>query len=76
MYSAADPGFPKGHQPERGDANLLSGQNFHEHDENWTGGARPKFYYVDPPLVLENSCYIYIAHFMFIISIFSYHFSV
>ena len=22
----------------------------HEKEENWTGGAHPKFYYVDPPL--------------------------
>ena len=22
----------------------------HENEENWTGGTRPKSYYVDPPL--------------------------
>ena len=56
--SVADPGFPRG-----GGANSPGGAptyNFakfspklHEIERIWTpGGARPKFYYVDPPLNL------------------------
>ena len=54
----ADPGFPRG-----GGANSPGGaptydfakfsQKLHEIERIWTpggGGARPKFYYVDPPL--------------------------
>ena len=55
--SVADPGFPRG-----GGANSPGGaptydfakfsQKLHEIERIWTprGGARPKFYYVDPPL--------------------------
>ena len=55
----ADPGFPRG-----GGANSPGGaptydfakfsQKLHEMERIWTprgGGARPKFYYVDPPLL-------------------------
>ena len=53
----ADPGFPRG-----GGTNSPGGaptydftkfsQKLHEIERIWTpgGGARPKFYYVDPPL--------------------------
>ena len=60
-YSVADPGFPRG-----GGANSPGGgaptydfakfsQKLHEIERIWTprGGARPKFYYVDPPLLLS-----------------------
>ena len=56
--SVADPGFPRG-----GGANPPGGaptydfakfsQKLHEIERIWTprgGGARPKFYFVDPPL--------------------------
>ena len=59
MKSVADPGFPRG-----GGANSPGGvptydfakicQKLHEIERIWAprggGGARPKFYYVDPPL--------------------------
>ena len=58
-YAVADPGFPRG-----GGANSPGGaptydfakfsQKLHEIERIWTpgeGGARPKFYYVDPPLL-------------------------
>ena len=57
-YAVADPGFPRG-----GGANSPGGaptydfakfsQKLHEIERIWArgGGARPKFYYVDPPLV-------------------------
>ena len=58
IMSVADPGFPRG-----GGANSPGGgapthnlakfsQKLHEIERIWTprGGARPKFYYVDPPL--------------------------
>ena len=57
--SVADPGFPRG-----GGANSPGGaptydfakfsQKLHEIERIWTprGGARPKFYYVDPPLYI------------------------
>ena len=61
QYSVADPGFPRG-----GGANSPGGaptydfakfsQKLHEIERIWTprgGGARPKFYYVDPPLIFE-----------------------
>ena len=60
LLSVADPGFPRG-----GGANSPGGmptynfakisQKLHEIERIWTprgGGARPKFYYVDPPLTL------------------------
>ena len=53
--AVADSGFPRG-----GGANSPGGaptydfakisQKLHEIERIWTGGARPKFYYVDPPL--------------------------
>ena len=61
MYTVADPGFLPG-----GGANSPGGaptydfakfsQKLHEIERIWTpgGGARPKFYYVDPPLVHVN----------------------
>ena len=58
MHTVADPGFPRG-----GGANSPGGaptydfvkfsQKLHEIERIWTpggGSARPKFYYVDPPL--------------------------
>ena len=57
LRTVADPGFPRG-----GGANSPGGaptydfakfsQKLHEIERIWTpgGGARPKFYYVDPPL--------------------------
>ena len=30
-------------------------RKLHETEENWTEGARPKFYYVDPPLLTDPS---------------------
>ena len=57
MLAVADPGLPRG-----GGANSPGGaptydfakfsQKLHEIERIWTrgGGARPKFYYVDPPL--------------------------
>ena len=61
-FAVADPGFPRG-----GGANSPGGaptydfakfhQKLHEIERIWTprGGARPKFYYVDPPLFcIEN----------------------
>ena len=52
-----DTGYPRGrHQPQRGSQPTIQ-PNFpnklQENEENWTqgGGARPKFYYADPPLI-------------------------
>ena len=54
-----DPGFPRGggaNSPGGGGANIRFCQNFPKTAWNWKnldpqgGGARPKFYYVDPPL--------------------------
>ena len=64
--SVADPGFPRG-----GGANSRGGgaptydfakysQKLHEIERIWTpgGGARLKFYYVDPPLHLLNLTFL------------------
>ena len=36
-------------------------QKLHENEENWTerGGSRPKFYYVDPPLVADSGFHMF-----------------
>ena len=52
----ADPGFPRGEGANSSvgvpayDFAKIS-QKLHEIERIWTWGARPKFYYVDPPLV-------------------------
>ena len=69
----ADPGFPRG-----GGANSPGGaptydfakisQKLHEIERIWTPGrgARPKFYYVDPPLVHQLvSLKIFLTNFFF-----------
>ena len=59
-WSVADPRFPQG-----GGANSPGGvptyefakfsQKLHEIERIWTpGGAHPKFYYVDPPLMMVS----------------------
>ena len=59
----ADLGFLRG-----GGANSLGGAptydfakfspKLHEIERIWApGGARPKFYYVDPPLIVEKNCH-------------------
>ena len=60
MSSVADLGCPRGggaNSPGGGGANIRFCQNFSKTAWNWKnldpkGGARPKFYYVDPPLVI------------------------
>ena len=53
----ADPGFPRGGGANSRGAPTYDFAKFseklHEIERIWTpsGGARPKFYYVDPPLV-------------------------
>ena len=63
LFTVVDPGFPQGegaNSPGGGaptyDFAKFS-QKLHEIERIWTpggGGARPKFYYVDPPLVHLN----------------------
>ena len=57
-FTVLDPGFPPGGGANSpgGGANIQFCQNFpklHEIERIWTprGGMRPKFYYVDPPLL-------------------------
>ena len=59
-FSVADPGFPRGGAPTLRGAPTYDfakfSQKLHEIERIWTrggGGTRPKFYYVDPPLVLS-----------------------
>ena len=63
--SVVDPGFPRG-----GGANPRGGatydfakisQKLHEIERIWTPnvGARPRFYYVDPPLLVLSVLLIY-----------------
>ena len=53
--AVADPGFPRGGGADSRGAPTYNfakcSQKLHEIERIWTrGGARPKFYYVDPPL--------------------------
>ena len=56
-YAVADLGFPRGGGANSsvggGGANIPKfSQKLHEIERIWApGGARPKFYYVDPPLL-------------------------
>ena len=57
-FTVADPGFPlRGVLTLRGDANIRFCQNFTKNCMKLKefmppgGDARPKFYYVDPPLI-------------------------
>ena len=56
LFIVADPGFPQGRGPNPpGVTKIRFCQSFpklHEIERIWTGGSgRPKFYYVDPPLI-------------------------
>ena len=63
MISGVDPGFPqrRGTNPKGGAQTNYSVKlcsKLHENEDNWTGGGRPKVYYVDSPLdisvIVEN----------------------
>ena len=59
-YSVADLGFPRGMGADSpGGTNIRFCQNFPKTSWNWKnldprGDARPKFYYVDPPLLFNK----------------------
>ena len=64
VVPVADPGFPRGAPPEREGAPTYYlakiCRRVHANEENWTGGRRLKFYYLDPSLgragVLASVC--------------------
>ena len=68
-----DLGFPRGGGANPAGVSTYDFAKFsqkrHEIERIWNprdGGTRPKFYYVDPPLILQNSCLLAsLAQFIF-----------